>query len=356
MNDIATDKDWEYCNNALPKVSRTFALNIERLEGDIHKTVLIGYLIFRIADTFEDNTYRDEQEKITDLKDFSAIFKEDKDLTERLNSYETLKFRWKEKSCTKNLVENGHKVLKCYFDLPDIYRRIADPLIAEASEGMAEFQQRKLGFRGGIFQLSDINELVEYCYYVAGIVGVMLTEVFCQRERINEERSGLKAFQIHFGLALQLINIIKDYKKDITRGWCYIPNTITEKYGINLNHIENLSARQAKGVIDSLIPIIAGYLDSCLGYIKLLPLSEKSIRLFCIIPFIIGYRTLVKIVKMEGNKISRGEVSSLLKASAGYALSNKELEEDYLKVREDYFGNGYMSLPSGQFRSADFSD
>jgi farnesyl-diphosphate farnesyltransferase len=356
MNDRITDKDWEYCNNVLPKVSRTFALNIERLEGDIYKTVLIGYLIFRIADTFEDNTYRDEKEKIADLRDFSAIFKEDKGMIQRLKLYETLKFRWREKSHAKDLVENGHKVLKCYFDLPDVYRKIADPLITEASEGMAEFQQRKLRFRGEIFQLADINELVEYCYYVAGIVGIMLTEIFCQKGNIKEKRPELKAFQIHFGLALQLINIVKDYKKDIARGWCYIPSTITEKYGVELNNIEHLSVQQTRGVIDSLIPIIASYLDSCLRYIKLLPLSEKPIRMFCIIPFIIGYRTLVKIVKMEGNKVSREEVSSLLKASDRYALSNKDLEEDYLKVREDYFGSDYISLPPDQLRSADFPD
>ena len=31
-NDQAREKDWEYCRNILPLVSRTFALNIERLE------------------------------------------------------------------------------------------------------------------------------------------------------------------------------------------------------------------------------------------------------------------------------------------------------------------------------------
>ena len=356
MNDRAKDKDWEYCNNILPKVSRTFALNIEKLEGDIYKAVLIGYLMFRIADTFEDNTYRDEREKIADLRDFSTIFKEDRGLMQRLNLYETLKFRWEERSDPKNLIENGHKVLKCYFDLPGLYRRITDPLIAEASEGMAKFQERKLHFSGEIFQLADINELVEYCYYVAGIVGIMLTEVFCQRENIKEKRSELKAFQIHFGIALQMINIIKDYERDIARGWCYIPSTIMEKYGIGLNNIKDLSIQQTRKVINSLIPIIGGYLDSCLRYIKLLPLSEKSIRMFCIIPFIIGYRTLVKIVKMEGNKVSREEISSLLKASVRYARSNKDLEEDYLKVREDYFRDDYISLLPNQLRPADFPD
>ena len=344
MNDRVREKDWEYCRKILPKVSRTFALNIAQLEGDIFKTVLLGYLLLRIADTFEDTVYQDEKEKITDLKDFSAIFKRDKDLPHRLKLYESLKFRWKENSYEKDLIENGHMVLRCYFDVPDTHRRIVDPLLVETSEGMAEFQKRKLDSNRKIFQVADIKELEDYCYYVAGIVGVMLTRLFCQKKSIEEKRSQLEDFQIHFGIALQLINIIKDYKKDIARGWCYIPLTITEKYHIELNKIETLSMKQRQGIIEGMIPPIVIYLDSTLRYIQLLPLRERSIRLFCIIPFILGYTTLVKVVKMEGNKVSREEVASIIQKSNTYAQSNSSLEEDYLKIRKDYFDNHYLSL------------
>ena len=335
-NDQVREKDWEYCHKVLPLVSRTFALNIEQLEGDMFKTVLLGYLLFRIADTFEDTVYRDEEEKIGDLSDFSEIFKGDKDLPHRLRLYESLKFRWKENSDAKGLIENGHRVLRCYFDIPDTYRRIIDPLIVETSEGMAKFQRQKLNSNKRIFQLANINELEDYCYYVAGVVGKMLTEVFCQRESIEEKRSGLEDFRVHFGTALQLINIVKDYKKDISRGWCYIPVAVTEKYHIELNKIETLSLEQIQGIIKDIIPIIVTYLDSSLRYIKLLPLSERSIRVFCIIPFILGYRTLAKIVQMEGNKLTREEVAAIMRQSDTYAKSNNSLEEDYLKIREDY--------------------
>lgn len=336
MNNQAREKDWEYCRKILPLVSRTFALNIERLEGGIFKAVLLGYLLFRIPDTFEDTIYQDEKEKITDLSDFSVIFKGDKDLPHRLKLYESLKFRWKENSDEKDLIENGHIVLRCYFDIPDTYRRIIDPLIVETSEGMIKFQKQKLQSNKKIFQLADIKELEDYCYYVAGIVGKMLTEVFCQRESIEEKRSELENFRVHFGIALQLINVVKDYRKDIARGWCYIPLTVTEKYHIEINKIEPLSLKQIQGIIKEMIPPIVTYLDSTLRYIKLLPLTERSIRVFCIIPFILGYRTLVKIVQMEGNKLTREEVAVIMKQSDVYAQSNSFLEEDYLKIRECY--------------------
>jgi farnesyl-diphosphate farnesyltransferase len=348
VNHHAREKDWDYCLKILPKVSRTFALNIARLEGDICKAVLLGYLLFRIADTFEDTIYQDEREKIEDLMDFSAIFKGNKELSQRLKLYESLKFKWRESSYAKDLIENGHMVLRCYFDIPQTYRRIVDPLIVETSEGMARFQRRKLESESEIFQLTDIRELEEYCYYVAGVVGVMLTKLFCQSKSIEEKRSELENLQIPFGIALQLINIIKDYRKDIARGWCYIPLTITRKYQIELNEIGTLSIKQRQGIIKDMLPLVVTYLDSTLRYIKLLPLRERSIRMFCVIPFIIGYRTLVKIVQMEGNKVSRQEVACILHKSATYAQSNSLLEEDYLGIRNIFFDHQHFSSSCGQ--------
>jgi len=117
------EADWKYCQEILPKVSRNFALNIGQLEGDINRTGLLGYLLFRIADTFEDTVHQDEGEKITALRDFSDIFKGDKGLGQRLTLYEPLKFRWREDSDAKSLVENGHRALRCYFDIPESHRR-----------------------------------------------------------------------------------------------------------------------------------------------------------------------------------------------------------------------------------------
>ena len=340
MDDHATKRDWAYCREMLQKVSRTFALNITQLHGDIFKAVLLGYLLFRIADTFEDNLYQGEEEKIADLEDFSEIFRGNKDLHQRLRLYESLKFRWNENSYEKDLIENGSIVLRCYFDISETYRRIIDPLLVKTSEGMAKFQKRKLESKSTIFQLADIKELEDYCYYVAGVVGVMLTKIFCEKQSIREKRSELERFEVHFGLALQLINIIKDYEKDMARGWFYIPVTVTENYNIELDKMDTLSMDQRQGIVQELIPRVVRYLDSTLKYIRLLPLHEASIRRFCILPFVIGYRTLAKVVQVEGNKISREEVASIVNKTALYAQSNRALEEDYLEVRGRYFVAG----------------
>ncbi len=324
--------DWKYCEEILPRVSRTFALNIAQLKGDIYKAVLLGYLFFRIADTFEDNTFQHEAQKITALDDYAEIFRGNKSRAERLKRYESLKFRWEEESPDKDLVENGNRVLECYFELPDIYRKIIDPHIARTAEGMARFQKRKLESNASVFQLQDVKDLEAYCYCVAGIVGEMLTQIFCQREDISALKSELEKHQLQFGLALQVTNIVKDYQKDMARGWFYIPASITKKYGIAPDKVTSLSVLQKKRILSELTPVILGYFDSTLKYIKTIPQSERPVRMFCLIPFVLAYNTLLHVNQMKGNKLSRDQVATILARCDSYAGSNDLLEKDYLAI------------------------
>jgi len=326
---MSKNQNWLFCEKVLPEVSRTFALNISKLNGSTYKSVLLGYLIFRIADTFEDTANLNDTEKVKILCCFSDIFKGNKNLNERLRLYEDLKYELDEKSNEKTLVENGGRVLKCYFELPCAYRKIIDPLISETSLGMAEYQKRKSNSNAKIFQLRDFNDLERYCYYVAGIVGKMLTHIFSLRKAISPVKRNLEKYQIDFGLALQLTNIVKDFGSDIERGWFYIPKSL-----IDINKTQKITTVQKKKMTKEFIPKITKYFDSALIYIKLIPVIEVSIRLFCIIPFVLAYNTLENISKNRGEKISREKVFKILKKSNAFAESNALLEKDYLKIRD----------------------
>ena len=69
-------EDWEYCQKTLPKVSRTFALNISILKGDLHRSILIAYLFCRIVDTVEDAAQLDPKIKIKLLLEFSRLIQD----------------------------------------------------------------------------------------------------------------------------------------------------------------------------------------------------------------------------------------------------------------------------------------
>jgi len=77
-------------------------------------------------------------------------------------------------------------------------------------------QESDINFR----QPKSINELLRYCYRVAGVVGLMV----CDTVNIKDEN--LKFFAIDLGIAMQLVNIVRDIQEDALRGRVYIPENL----------------------------------------------------------------------------------------------------------------------------------
>jgi phytoene synthase len=70
------------------------------------------------------------------------------------------------------------------------------------------------------------EELREYCYAVASIVGLITIEIFGYKfERTKE-------YAIELGIALQMTNILRDVKKDAAMGRIYIPREDLECFGV----------------------------------------------------------------------------------------------------------------------------
>ncbi len=61
----------------LEKTSRTFALSIPVLPEPTRREVMIAYLLFRIADTFEDAAHWEPEARIAALADFNGLLRSD---------------------------------------------------------------------------------------------------------------------------------------------------------------------------------------------------------------------------------------------------------------------------------------
>lgn len=72
---------------------------------------------------------------------------------------------------------------------------------------------------------ASFTELYEYCYRVAGLVGLMCLRIF------EYESPTAKEFAINLGLAFQLTNILRDVKDDLKMGRIYFPASEMEKFG-----------------------------------------------------------------------------------------------------------------------------
>jgi phytoene synthase len=69
------------------------------------------------------------------------------------------------------------------------------------------------------------EDLLLYCWRVAGVVGVMLCHVF------GVSRAEARRHAAHLGMAMQLTNVCRDVLEDWERGRLYVPDELLELHG-----------------------------------------------------------------------------------------------------------------------------
>src|SRR5690606_7417098 len=112
-------------------------------------------------------------------------------------------------------------VLRQFHALPEPQQAAIRPWVQEMCDGMASFTHQHARARPDRLEaLSDVGDLDRYCYYVAGTVGHLLTELFrLHHHRVTDRHyQKLNTLSTSFGLGLQLTNIIKDVADDRQRG------------------------------------------------------------------------------------------------------------------------------------------
>jgi 15-cis-phytoene synthase len=73
-------------------------------------------------------------------------------------------------------------------------------------------------------RFESFEELKEYCYNAASTVGLMSLEIFGYKNKSSID------YAVNLGIALQLTNIIRDVKNDLSRGRVYLPQEDLRKF------------------------------------------------------------------------------------------------------------------------------
>jgi farnesyl-diphosphate farnesyltransferase len=275
----------------LPGVSRTFALTIPQLPGDLRPVVTNAYLLCRIADTIEDEVALSPEMKQCFHERFTAVVagrasaeQFTADLQPLLSS-QTL-------DAERVLIHEIPRVLRVTFGFSGRQRAAIERCVRVMCEGMPQFQRNaRLG------GLADVHELERYCYYVAGVVGEMLTDLFCAHSsEIERRRPRLAPLAASFGYGLQLTNVLKDTWEDRRRGVCWLPRDIFDRAGLDLETLVAGEESEAfVTALDELIGIAHAHLRDALAYTLAVPRRETGIRRFCLWALGLAVLTLRKI-------------------------------------------------------------
>ena len=78
----------------------------------------------------------------------------------------------------------------------------------------------------------DFDELRQYCYRVASVVGLVCLQIFEYRDETAREHA------VDLGLAMQLTNIMRDVREDWSMGRVYLPQDEMARFGYTEEDLE----------------------------------------------------------------------------------------------------------------------
>ncbi len=329
---------------ALQRVSRTFALNIQILPTTLRRKVLLAYLFCRMADTIEDDPDLPPAEKIVLLETFRDIFPMTQDWPERLAGFvNALPTSWREaEQWDKLLTWHSRYAFALFSETPSPSASAVSEWVREMCRGMAGFTERFAQSRstGGMQSaINTMDDLDEYCYYVAGTVGNMLCDLFALHSPLISPKlaAALREYSVSFGLGLQLTNILKDIADDSNRDVSFIPEALLKTHGLTQSEFLNPErSSHSLEVMSALIQKARTHLQDAMAYTKLLPRLEPRLRLFCLWPLFMATETLVALAERdrvagvrEKVKISRGQVQAIIRNTSLTYWSNHLLDRQF---------------------------
>ena len=273
-----TNDDLAYQTGILQGVSRTFALTIPQLPDPLRDVVGNAYLLCRIADTIEDEPALSVAQKQAFSEHFVEVVA-GREAAERFarELHPLLSCAMLENE--HDLIANTARVVRITHGFRVLQRDALERCVRIMSRGMAEFQRNAT-----IEGLDDLLHLDRYCYHVAGVVGEMLTELFCDYSaEIGERREELLRLSVSFGQGLQMTNILKDVWDDQRRGACWLPRDVFRSAGFELRSLS--TGRTGPGFVEGLLDLVAiarHHLANALRFTLLIPARETGIRRFCL--------------------------------------------------------------------------
>ena len=254
----------------LKETSRTFYIPITLLKRELRLTVGSAYLCMRAIDEIEDH------EELPN-ETIESLLRETQKLL-----------------LAEDFSEDAYKQLIAPYEeaLPEVTLRLADWIKVCPEEIVYKVKESTAEMAGGMADWAKKNwviktkeDLDDYTYYVAGLVGVMLSDIWKWYDGTETDYD----LAVGFGRGLQAVNILRNQDEDfLERGVRFIPEGWTRK------DVFDYAWRNLE------------LADQYMGQI-----STRTITLFCKIPLALAKRTL-QVMEDGKEKMSRKEVEEVV--------------------------------------------
>ena len=305
-------------DSILERTSRSFYLSLKELPKAIRPQISLLYMLARTSDTIADSEGRDVN-LLEILESYNEFAQGSTKEPPEMNSLSELQSNKSEASLLRNIDRIVSKIEEFSETDQAEIRRCLGIIISGQILDLQRFSSED----GSILALESDEELDDYAYRVAGSVGEFWTRMSLNHLfRFKEENKETELFEqgVRFGKALQMINILRDIPADLSLGRCYIPrNRLAENGLVPKDLLKTTNMDSFRTLYNEYLDLTDGYLISAIQYIEMIPHSQYRLRGACMLPVIIGKRT---VSMLRGNnvldssnriKIDRSEIKDVVK-------------------------------------------
>jgi farnesyl-diphosphate farnesyltransferase len=318
----------------LRSVSRSFYLSIRFLPAQLRESIALAYLLARATDSVTDTTGISGLVRIETLKMLSNGIqgKASRDVVvDLIASFVPLQANESE----QRLLESLPDCLAWLEQMEQADHTDIRVLLEKITRGQMLDLQR-FDNPQEICALSTAADLDEYTYLVAGCVGEFWTRLCFRHVRnfasLSEDE--MLALGKCYGMALQLINVLRDAGSDLRAGRCYFP-----EYELSAAH---LIASQILSEPERFEPIYRTWLDKASAGLQCgmqysRAIENRRVRAATVLPALIGARTLFLLHKTGAAalqrtvKVARREVRAMILSLAITFASRRSIDVMFSK-------------------------
>jgi farnesyl-diphosphate farnesyltransferase len=309
----------------LRSVSRSFYLSIRFLPRQLREPIALAYLLARATDTVADTSQISTSVRIEALKLLSDAIQGTASRNVVANVIAPL-VSLQENTSERELLGS---LPECFGWLERVDRADRSDIrvvLKKITRGQLLDVQRFDNPRE-IRALGTAVDLDEYTYLVAGCVGEFWTRI-CFRHVRNFARSSqeeMLALGKRYGMALQLINVLRDAGTDLRAGRCYFPECELSAAHLTASQILSAPGR-FQPIYRTWLEKAKTGLESGRQYSR--AINSRRVRAATVLPALIGVRTLAlldatgPVVLQRTVKVPRYEIRAMI-LSLGVTLASR---------------------------------
>ena len=299
----------------LRRVSRSFYLTLNVLPKPVRNQIGLAYLLARASDTIADTELLPFDQRLALLDAYGYAVQSPNSKAPSMDAF----VKKQADDSEAELLRVCHQAIQILRDAAEedqvLIREVLDIIISGQKLDLQRFHSSK---DSKIVSLETSDDLNDYTYRVAGSVGAFWTRMCLAHLKGIPAKSAeeMERLGIRYGQGLQLVNILRDFQKDLSIGRCYLPRQLWEPtewrpeapdpHNPAFRELWQAHVRQA---VDCLTD---GWY-----YTMALPASWVRVRLSCAWPILLGIRTLgmmtaPPLANTQPTKVVRADVYEIM--------------------------------------------